>query len=170
MNTTQLQSAFEFVSHAAAKSDVRYYLNGVHIKSDGKGTLTLTATDGHRLAQITVDCDCPELERIITNESVKLAIASLKAGIMPALLELPETGGIYPDVDRVIPKEPVSADSIGLNAKYVQQGMAAALKVANKKYSGVRLDMNGNNGCIKFSIANEWLDSPAIIVIMPMRL
>ena len=48
-------SALRSVKHCAPARDVREYLNGVCIESIGSGEITLSATDGHKIAQHT----CP---------------------------------------------------------------------------------------------------------------
>ncbi len=56
-----LKSLINQVHFAMAVHDIRYYLNGILFVAEGK-SLTLVATDGHRLAlaQATLDVEIPE--------------------------------------------------------------------------------------------------------------
>ena len=54
-----------------AVHDIRYYLNGILFVAEGK-SLTLVATDGHRLAlaQATLDTEIPKQEVILPRKTV----------------------------------------------------------------------------------------------------
>ena len=51
----QFISALKFVSHAMAKNEVRYYLNGELLESVNQDSIRLVATDGYRLAKIDLN-------------------------------------------------------------------------------------------------------------------
>ena len=59
------------VHFAMAVHDIRYYLNGILFVAEGK-SLTLVATDGHRLAlaQATLETDIPKQEVILPRKTV----------------------------------------------------------------------------------------------------
>jgi len=59
------------VHFSMAVHDIRYYLNGILFVAEGK-TLTLVATDGHRLAlsQATLDVEMPKQEVILPRKTV----------------------------------------------------------------------------------------------------
>src|SRR5207248_8015920 len=59
------------VHFAMAVHDIRYYLNGILFVAEGK-SLTLVATDGHRLAlaQATLDTEIPKQEVILPRKTV----------------------------------------------------------------------------------------------------
>ncbi|HNG82889.1 MAG TPA: DNA polymerase III subunit beta, partial [Burkholderiaceae bacterium] len=59
------------VHFAMAVHDIRYYLNGILFVAEGR-TLTLVATDGHRLAlaQATLDVEMPKQEVILPRKTV----------------------------------------------------------------------------------------------------
>lgn len=161
---SELLKAIEFVKHAAGKSDVRYYLNGIHVKQ-GNGVLQLTATDGHRLARAALrgpDYETP-IDRIITNEGVKLALTLLKSNLPFDLNTLPEhTGHAYPDADRVIPRETAATETLSINAKYLAEACAAAAKLAPL---GIKLEMNGPSSMIVGRVGDD-----AMFLIMPVKL
>jgi DNA polymerase-3 subunit beta len=66
-----LKALINQVHFAMAVHDIRYYLNGILFVAEGK-TLTLVATDGHRLAlaQATLDVEMPKQEVILPRKTV----------------------------------------------------------------------------------------------------
>lgn len=66
-----LKSLINQVHFAMAVHDIRYYLNGILFVAEGK-TLTLVATDGHRLAlaQATLENEIPKQEVILPRKTV----------------------------------------------------------------------------------------------------
>ena len=107
-----------------AVHDIRYYLNGILFIAEGQ-TLTLVATDGHRLAlaQAQLEADVPgkqevilprktvlELQRLLKDEDtpIEMRFANNQAKFafsgMEFVTKLVE--GKFPDYNRVIPQEP----------------------------------------------------------------
>lgn len=119
----QWRSLIGSTLYAQAANDVRYYLNGTHLAlRDGR--LTLTATDGHRMARRW--CDLPHpgapLERILPGPAIaalqrllpreeeatvglRLSEKHLTAVAGDAILRAKFIDGRYPDADRVIPRD-----------------------------------------------------------------
>src|SRR6187455_348483 len=66
-----LKNLIAQVHFAMAVHDIRYYLNGILFVAEGK-SLTLVATDGHRLAlaQATLDTEIPKQEVILPRKTV----------------------------------------------------------------------------------------------------
>src|SRR6218665_1279275 len=66
-----LKGLINQVHFAMAVHDIRYYLNGILFVAEGK-TLTLVATDGHRLAlaQATLEAEIPKQEVILPRKTV----------------------------------------------------------------------------------------------------
>jgi DNA polymerase-3 subunit beta len=66
-----LKGLLDQVHFAMAVQDIRYYLNGILFVAEGK-TLTLVATDGHRLAlaQAELETDMPKQEVILPRKTV----------------------------------------------------------------------------------------------------
>ena len=109
------------VHFAMAVHDIRYYLNGILFVAEGK-SLTLVATDGHRLAlaQATLDHEMPkqevilprktvlELQRLLKDEdtAIEMRFAGNQAKFtfsgMEFVTKLVE--GKFPDYNRVVPK------------------------------------------------------------------
>lgn len=64
----------ERVFYAAARTDVRYYLNGIALQGR-PGEISAVATDGHRLAVSSIEADVEPFEIIIPRDSAKALIA-----------------------------------------------------------------------------------------------
>ena len=66
-----LKTLINQVHFAMAVHDIRYYLNGILFVAEGK-SLTLVATDGHRLAlaQATLEIEIPKQEVILPRKTV----------------------------------------------------------------------------------------------------
>ena len=161
-----------------ARKDVRYYLNGICVKSDGR----VASTDGHR-AFVATGHDNKITEDVIIKfskppvKSYGHVIADTESGIAEyfdfhglrvgsGLCEVVD--GRFPDIDRVFPKEKKAAESIAFNAKYLADVEKAA-KLFNPHWESVVFDLNGNTSA---AVAN--LKSPegetAKIIVMPMRI
>ena len=139
---------------AMAQQDVRYYLNGTLLETDGR-MLRAVTTDGHRLAWCEVPLDGKarellqiivprkgvlELQRLLDGEG-HITIALGKDHIRVQIGEVRFTSklidGKYPDYGRVIPAQPARV----MTAK--RDMLRAALQrtaiLSNEKYRGVRL-------------------------------
>jgi DNA polymerase-3 subunit beta len=137
-----------------AQQDVRYYLNGLLLETDGK-ILRAVATDGHRLAicemalkdgktgqqQVIVPRKgVLELQRILgTDGSIELAIGTnhVRAQIGEIRFTSKLIDGRFPEYGRVIPANPskkVEADREALRAALQRTAI-----LSNEKYRGIRL-------------------------------
>jgi DNA polymerase III subunit beta len=145
-----------------AQQDVRYYLNGTLLETDGK-TLRTVATDGHRLAiaeaelapggknvtaqQVIVPRKgVLELTRILgTTGDVEMAIGAnhirLQIGDVRFTSKLID--GKFPEYGRVIPNQPnkiIVVDREGLRAALQRTAI-----LSNEKYRGVRMTLARNS-------------------------
>jgi DNA polymerase III subunit beta len=137
-----------------AQQDVRYYLNGLLIETDGK-TLRAVATDGHRLAlcemELAGKARTPhqvivprkgvlELQRILgTDGNVELAVGTnhVRAQIGEIRFTSKLIDGRFPEYGRVIPANPprrVEADR-----EVLRQALQRTAILSNEKYRGIRL-------------------------------
>ena len=142
-----------------AQQDVRYYLNGMLLESDGK-MLRTVATDGHRLALSETELDekakakhqvivprkgVLELQRILGDEgTVELAIGTnhVRCEIGAIRFTSKLIDGRFPEYGRVIPSNPtklVEADREALRAALQRTAI-----LSNEKYRGVRLSAKTN--------------------------
>lgn len=137
-----------------AQQDVRYYLNGLLLETDGTA-LRAVATDGHRLALCETELreKAPvaqqvivprkgvlELHRILGTEgTIELAIGArhVRAQIGDIRFTSKLIDGRFPEYGRVIPSAPskiVLADRAPL-----RQSLQRTAILSNEKYRGIRL-------------------------------
>ncbi|CAD5373429.1 DNA polymerase III, beta subunit [Rubrivivax sp. A210] len=145
------------VHFAMAVHDIRYYLNGILFIAEGK-TLTLVATDGHRLglAQAQLEADMPskqevilprktvlELQRLLKDEdtAIEMRFANNQAKFsfsgMEFVTKLVE--GKFPDYNRVIPRNHKNAVTLGRAPLLASLQRAAIL--TSEKFKGVRINI-----------------------------
>jgi DNA polymerase-3 subunit beta len=151
------------VHFAMAVHDIRYYLNGILFVAEGK-SLTLVATDGHRLAlsQATLDVEMPKQEVILPRKTV-LELQRLlkddgkgKEGEAEQVIEMRFAGnqakfsfeglefvtklveGKFPDYNRVIPKNHKNHITLGRTTLLASLQRAAIL--TSEKFKGVRMN------------------------------
>jgi len=160
-----LKGLINQVHFAMAVHDIRYYLNGILFVAEGK-SLTLVATDGHRLAlaQATLDVEIPKQEVILPRKTV-LELQRLlkdekdgKAGEDPGgLIEMRFAGnqakfsfsgvefvtklveGKFPDYNRVIPKNHKNVVTLG-RVPFLSSLQRAAI-LTSEKFKGVRVNI-----------------------------
>ena len=163
------------VHFAMAVHDIRYYLNGILFVAEGK-TLTLVATDGHRLAlsQATLDVEMPKQEVILPRKTVLELMRLLKddgkgkEGEGEPLIEMRFAGnqakfsfgglefvtklveGRFPDYNRVIPKNHKNHVTLGRTTLLASLQRAAIL--TSEKFKGVR--MNFTPGVLGIASSN----------------
>ena len=151
-----LKELLQQVSFAMAVHDIRYYLNGILFIAEGK-TLTLVATDGHRLglAQATLEHEVPkqevilprktvlELQRLLKDEDtpieMRFAANQAKFGFsgMEFVTKLVE--GKFPDYNRVIPKN--HKNIVVLGRVPLLGCLQRAAILTSEKFKGVRLNI-----------------------------
>ena len=144
------------VSFAMAVHDIRYYLNGILFVAEGK-TLSLVATDGHRLAfaSAQLDVEVPkqevilprktvlELQRLLSDAdgAIEMQFANNQAkfcfGGMEFVTKLVE--GKFPDYNRVIPKN--HHNSVILGRAPLLASLQRTAIMTSDKFKGVRLNL-----------------------------
>lgn len=156
------------VHFAMAVHDIRYYLNGILFIAEGK-TLTLVATDGHRLAlaQATLETEVPnkqevilprktvlELQRLLADDDATIEMrfaanqAKFQFGGMEFVTKLVE--GKFPDYNRVIPRNHKNVLQVGRAPLLACLQRAAIL--TSEKFKGVR--MNVEPGTLRVASSN----------------
>jgi DNA polymerase III subunit beta len=144
------------VHFAMAVHDIRYYLNGILFVAEGK-SLTLVATDGHRLAlaQATLEADIPkqevilprktvlELQRLLRDDdaTIEMRFAPNQAKFSFAGMEFVSklVEGKFPDYNRVIPKNHKNKVTLG-RAPLLSSLQRAAI-LTSEKFKGVRVNI-----------------------------
>ncbi|MBV6417914.1 MAG: Beta sliding clamp [Steroidobacteraceae bacterium] len=139
-----------------AQQDVRYYLNGLLIETEGQ-SLRAVATDGHRLAICECTLEKPakspqqvivprkgvlELQRLLGSEgSIELAIGTnhIRAQIGDVRFTSKLIDGRFPEYSRVIPGTPSHA--VVSDRELLRQALQRTAILSNEKYRGVRLTL-----------------------------
>ena len=137
-----------------AQQDVRYYLNGMLLETEGK-SLRAVATDGHRLALCETELETRaktsqqvivprkgvlELQRILgADGNLELAVGTnhVRAQVANIRFTSKLIDGRFPEYGRVIPANPtkiVEADRDVLRAALQRTAI-----LSNEKYRGIRL-------------------------------
>ena len=137
-----------------AQQDVRYYLNGLLLETDGKA-LRAVATDGHRLALCETELPGKarnvqqvivprkgvlELQRILgTDGTIELAVGTnhVRAQIGEIRFTSKLIDGRFPEYGRVIPANPPR--TVGADREVLRQALQRTAILANEKYRGIRL-------------------------------
>ncbi|HET6599961.1 MAG TPA: DNA polymerase III subunit beta [Burkholderiaceae bacterium] len=165
-----LRALVNQVHFAMAVHDIRYYLNGILFVAEGK-SLTLVATDGHRLAlaQATLDVDIPkqevilprktvlELQRLLKDEDTPIEMrfagnqAKFSFSGMEFVTKLVE--GKFPDYNRVIPKNHKNHVTLGRAPLLASLQRAAIL--TSEKFKGVRVNIDPGSLRIASSNAEQ---------------
>lgn len=155
-----LKELIDQVHFAMAVHDIRYYLNGILFVAEGK-SLTLVATDGHRLAlaQADLEVEIPKQEVILPRKTVLELQRLLKDGkeSESGAIEMRFAGnqakfsfnemefvtklveGKFPDYNRVIPKNHKNSVTLGRTALLSSLQRAAIL--TSEKFKGVRVNI-----------------------------
>ena len=148
---------------AMAQQDVRYYLNGMLMETEGS-TIRAVATDGHRLAlceaQIA-DADLPvqqvivprkgvlELQRLLGSEgSVVFEMGSnhIRVGIGDIRFTSKLIDGRFPEYQRVIPPE--TNNHLKADRDMFRRALQRAAILSNEKYRGIRLEIRDSGAKI----------------------
>jgi DNA polymerase-3 subunit beta len=163
-----LKSLIDQVHFAMAVHDIRYYLNGILFVAEGK-TLTLVATDGHRLglAQATLETEIPKQEVILprktvlelarllnatTDEPIEMRFAGNQAKFTFSGLEFVTklVEGKFPDYNRVIPKN--HKNSVILGRQPLLSSLQRAAILTSEKFKGVRVNLEP--GALRIASSN----------------
>ena len=165
---SQLKQLIDSTSFSMAQQDVRYYLNGMSLETDGAIVRSI-ATDGHRLALCKVEFDglnlptrqvivprkgVIEITRLIEDDdkSVKIQIGSNHLRIFSSdfIFTSKLVDGRFPDYKRVLPKE--CNKTVKSSKEVLKQAFSRAAILSNEKFKGVRLNLS--NGELKITANN----------------
>ena len=147
------------VQYSMAHQDIRYYLNGLCIITDGQ-ELRLVGTDGHRLAFASLELPQPveKSEIILPRKTVLELYKLLDESDRPVQIDISQNqvrfsfgdvllvskvvDGKFPDYNRVIPLN--NGKQLSIDRTQVQQALQRAAILSNEKFRGVRIVlMNG---------------------------
>ena len=168
----------------AAKKDIRYYLNGLHIEYSPEFT-RVVACDGHKLGiyQKAVDSlnigmgavtiprevieGLPKKCHILTFSQIDANLWQIDTG--SAIIKFAPCDSKYPDFRRVVNQaDKTSGEAAGFNLTYLNEFEKAGNLLAGSKLkvgNRVRIHHNGQNGAL---ITLNCVDNFAG-VLMPLR-
>ncbi len=156
----QLKHLFYMVHFAMAQQDIRYYLNGLLLVTDG-ALVRVVATDGHRLAYCQAKVDGAsmekneviiprktvlELQRLMsdTDEPVNIDVAAnqvrFRFGEVEMISKLVE--GKFPDYQRVIPTG--YQKQVILDRETFASSLSRVSILTSEKFKGVRLSISSS--------------------------
>ncbi|MDR0933523.1 MAG: DNA polymerase III subunit beta [Burkholderiaceae bacterium] len=162
-----LKALFGMVHFAMAQQDIRYYLNGLLLITDGE-ILSAVATDGHRLAYCQINTGkahehseviiprktIMELQRLLddSDEPVRIDISGNQIKFSFSGIELISklVEGKFPDYGRVIPKG--YKNRFTLQRESLQRALQRAAIMTSDKFKGIRCIVEG--GSLKISSTN----------------
>jgi DNA polymerase-3 subunit beta len=162
-----LRRLIEKTQFSMAQQDVRYYLNGLLLETEGK-CLRAVATDGHRLALAEAELETAaakdeqvivprkgvlELNRLLDGDgslTVLLGSNHIRVDLDDVRLTSKLIDGRFPDYDRVIPKK--APNVIRADRELLRQALQRTGILSNEKYRGVRLELE--EGTVTISANN----------------
>ncbi len=152
-----LKKLLQQVAFAMAVQDIRHYLNGLLLQTNGK-KLALVTTDGHRLAyaEAELEQEMPAQEVILprktvlellrlldenSEEPIEIAFASNQARFRFGKLEFVSklVEGKFPDYNRVIPQN--HQQNITVSRTGLQASLQRSAIMMSEKFKGVRLNI-----------------------------
>jgi DNA polymerase III subunit beta len=150
-----LRQLIDKTHFSMAQQDVRYYLNGMLLETDGN-LLRAVATDGHRLAlcEATLDSGAKpsqvivprkgvlELQRLLgANGTLELAIGTnhVRATIGDIRFTSKLIDGRFPEYGRVVPLNPTKR--VEGDREQLRQSFQRTAILSNEKYRGIRLSV-----------------------------
>jgi len=155
-----LKRLIEKTSFAMAQQDVRYYLNGLLLEISN-GIVRAVATDGHRLALSSHDCDvspADTVQIIVPRKGVSELVKLLEDSDEPVQIQVSNNhikiklndfiftskliDGRFPDYERVIPKN--SDKHITAHRELLRHALLRTSILSNEKYRGIRLRLSNN--------------------------
>jgi DNA polymerase-3 subunit beta len=156
-----LRQIIDKTRFAISTEETRYYLNGIffHVSDDAQPVLKAAATDGHRLARVTVprpegaegmpDVIVPRkcvaelrklLEEVDGTVSVSLSATKIRFDLGAALLTSKLIDGTFPDYSRVIP---TGTDKLlKLDPKCFMDGVDRVSTIASEKTRAVKMALD----------------------------
>ena len=156
-----LRQIIDKTRFAISTEETRYYLNGIflHVSDEAQPVLKAAATDGHRLARVTVprpegaagmpDVIIPrkcvaELRKLLDeldgSIEVTLSATKIRFGMGTAILTSKLIDGTFPDYSRVIP---VANDKLlKLDPKSFMQGVDRVATIASEKTRAVKMTLD----------------------------
>jgi len=156
-----LRQIIDKTRFAISTEETRYYLNGIflHVSDEAQPVLKAAATDGHRLARVTVprpdgaagmpDVIVPrkcvaELRKLLDEldgtVEVSLSPTKIRFGLGSAILTSKLIDGTFPDYSRVIPT--ANDKLLKLDPKSFMSGVDRVATIASEKTRAVKMSLD----------------------------
>ena len=146
---------------AISTEETRYYLNGIffHVSDEAQPVLKAAATDGHRLARVTVprpagaegmpDVIIPrkcvaELRKLLDElegtVQISLSETKVRFGLGTAILTSKLIDGTFPDYSRVIPT--ANDKLLRIDPRSFEEGVDRVATIASEKTRAVKMTLD----------------------------
>lgn len=156
-----LRQIIDKTRFAISTEETRYYLNGIylHVSDEAQPVLKAAATDGHRLARVTVPR--PEgaagmpgvivprkcvaelrklLEEVDGTVQVSLSESKIRFGLGNAVLTSKLIDGTFPDYSRVIPT--ANDKLLRIDPRTFEEGVDRVATIASERTRAVKLALD----------------------------
>jgi DNA polymerase-3 subunit beta len=156
-----LRQVIDKTRFAISTEETRYYLNGIylHVSDEAQPVLKAAATDGHRLARVTVPrpdgaqgmpgviiprkC-VAELRKLLDEldgtVQVSLSESKIRFGLGNAVLTSKLIDGTFPDYSRVIPT--ANDKLLKLDPRSLEEGVDRVSTIASERTRAVKLSLD----------------------------
>lgn len=151
-------AAMRRVMFAISTEEIRYYLNGVAFMQDADGETCVCATDGHRLAYVPIPAAPNGCAGKIVPRQVVAFLAARKAEPVAITFDTDKPAahfefdglsvfaklidGTYPDIWRVIPKEP--SPRLTVHRDVTLAALRRIAEFSSDRWRGVKLSAAGD--------------------------
>jgi DNA polymerase-3 subunit beta len=156
-----LKQIIDKTRFAISTEETRYYLNGIflHVTEDAQPVLRAAATDGHRLARVTVACPdgaekmpdvivprkcVAELRKLLDevdgSVGVSLSASKIRFDLGQAILTSKLIDGTFPDYSRVIPQG--NDKLLKLDPRSLMEGVDRVSTIATEKTRAVKMALD----------------------------
>src|ERR687893_309992 len=155
-----LRQIIDKTRFAISTEETRYYLNGIflHVSDEAQPVLKAAATDGHRLARVTVprpagaegmpDVIIPRkcvgelrklLDEVDGTVGVSLSETKVRFGLGNAILTSKLIDGTFPDYSRVIPT--ANDKLLRIDPRSFEEGVDRVATIASEKTRAVKMTL-----------------------------
>ncbi|MBU3077245.1 DNA polymerase III subunit beta [Sphingomonas quercus] len=156
-----LKQIIDKTRFAISTEETRYYLNGIflHVSDETQPVLKAAATDGHRLARVTVarpegasgmpDVIIPRkcvaelrklLDEVDGSVAISLSTSKIRFGLGNATLTSKLIDGTFPDYSRVIPT--ANDKLLRIDPKSFMEGVDRVATIASEKTRAVKMALD----------------------------
>ncbi|MFC7500025.1 DNA polymerase III subunit beta [Enterovirga sp. GCM10030262] len=156
-----LRQIIDKTRFAISTEETRYYLNGIflHVSDEAQPVLKAAATDGHRLARVTVprpagaegmpDVIIPrkcvaELRKLLDEldgtVEISLSESKIRFGLGNAILTSKLIDGTFPDYSRVIPT--ANDKLLKIDPRSFEEGVDRVATIASEKTRAVKMALD----------------------------